>query len=1410
MSIRKRALARRALRRRALAIGLAATSMLPVAAHALQVDAIRLLVDQGKYWQAHRRGDLAQQAWEKILRARPDNPDALWGMGMVEADQKHNDRAQSYLAKLRQVAPAYPGIASLASRLGGHTEQERDADEARHLANAGRTGAALERYRAALAAGTTPSPELALEYYQTLGGTPQGWDRARRGLAKLAHDNPSDVRIQLALAQHLTYREQTRRDGIRMLQALAGNVQVGAQAKSSWRQALIWLGARAADTALYTAYLHANSDDAAVSARLEALSQHQRATRAQAAANAATDARGKTLAAAFGALQSGELDVATQRFQTVLAEHPDDPDALGGMGVLRLKQEQFADARELLERASRGPNPERWRSALASATYWALVNDAASARVAGSADGYVRAKDLLERAIRTDPNEITAQNALGDVYVAMGDAKAAEGAYRMVLRRQSDNPDAIRGLVGALAQQGRADEALRYADQLTAQQRERVGGLGALRARVLQSEARAAEARGDLAGARTDLENAQLNGPDSPWIRLDLAHIYMKLGALVNARSVMDGLLASHPDMPDALYAGALLYGELGDWNRSLQTLERIPAPSRTDAMARLQRRAWIHASAERASALVKQGRVADAHALLQHAEPVAGRDPELVGAIASAYADTGDSARALWLMRQSLAQTPPDAGVRLQYAGILLKAQQDVELASVLRQIESMRLTDAQRADFDKLQLAYALRQADSLRVQGDLVNAYNVIAPALAVHPDDPDLQAALARMYTSAGEYVEALKLYEAARLRKPDDVDLMLAAAGTAVSTKQYGYANDAIDRALKLAPNDPRVLAQAGRVYHAQGRDAKAADYFRASLAAQNLRAGGANGPLDMRLVGRDGAQPQGVVEPSRVPVNPFIGKSVVGAPGVGAAAQPVLYAPQQPYGGQPGYPQQGYGPQQYGQHATEQPQDYDPRQSYAQPPDVSQPYAQQPNPQQAYQQAYQQPYAQPYQPSFASQPVRAGAYAQQSATTGRDGSTGGATTSATPARHLTVQEELDQIDQERASTIAAGIEFRNRNGESGLASLTDIEAPVEGRVAAGDGKVVVRATPVTLDAGTPDPSFGVSSRFGAGPAQALVQSLNSGPAIQSQTASGVGLSLGYEMKNLQLDAGTTPLGFRESNIVGGLKYTAGLTDTTTLALNASRRAVTDSLLSYAGAKDGRTGLQWGGVTSSGLRADLTWDDGTNGMYAYGSFAYLDGKNVESNRRGEGGGGVYTRLIKEAGQTLTAGVNASVFGYSRNLRYFTYGQGGYFSPQQYVQLAVPVEWNLKSGKYSFQLKGSIGVQHFREDDSPYFPTDAGLQSGAAAALRKAVAAGLTSQTAAVYPGQSKTGLAYDFLGVAEYQLGPQMFLGGYLGVDNARDYSQYYGGIYIRYTFARIASGAATPPSVTRSPYLPVY
>ncbi|WP_029414165.1 cellulose biosynthesis protein BcsC [Acidovorax radicis] len=1431
-------------RHHTLAMGLLASLMAPAAAWA-QTGAEQTLLDQGQYWQERGDTERAGEAWQKLLRINPQNAQALYGMALVELNAQRPEGAQRYLNQLQAAHPRSP----LVSRLQESIRTGRSAPQietARQQARSGQANQALSTYQAALG-DRPPTGPLALEYYQTLGATAGGWDEARRGLSRLAQESPEDPQIALALAQHLTYRDATRREGVTQLARLAGRPDVGKAATESWRKALAWTGNRSADIPLYQEFLRANPGDTAVQTRLAQAQNLQKQT--QAAPVRTADPLRQRTTAGFQSLDDGELDAAEAAFLNVLESRPADGDALGGLGILRLRQERFAEARGLLERASRAGSASRWKQALDSATYWSLVEQATTERDRGET---AAARRSLEQAVRLNPAEVTAETDLADLLVEDGQYDAAEAAYRRVLARQADNPDAVRGLVGVLAQNNKAAEALALVEKLSPSQQEKVGALGRLRASQALGRARAATERGDTAAARAALEDALLNDPASPWVRLDLARLYLRMGAVAEARGVMDGLLLSNPNMPEALYASALLASEAGDWPSALALLDRVPEKHRTRDIAALQKRVWVHVQTSAASALAAEGRQTEALATLAQAESFATQDPELLGALALAYADAGDPQRALGMVRQVLARTPrPDVGLRLQYAATLLKTQQDVELAGILRQLQTAPMNDRERKSFSDIRRAYIVRQADGLREAGDLVTAYDTLVPLLAEQPDEPLAMAALARMYAANNDYAQAQALYARLLEKSPNDVPLILQTAAMATGAKDYGYAESLLSVALARAPRDPEVLTAAGRLYRVQGKNSKATEFFTAAVAAENAQrdavlaaSGVAAGPARM---GNPFAQ--------RAALQQRTGGGL-SVPGVAAVARsPVGYTPQQ-YAPQPvarsnapaglyipdpaGASRFGTAPQAYAQAAPMTPASYYPeasspvaaadtaasanaaRRNAAALPSSAPRSAMAPAATPAMATAYV-PSAQPMQP-MGAQPAAAAGYFTPAQAYGA-GYAGGAQSLppqrampapaapsawATaglgnvpdPTRPRTARDELREVQQSQISSFSVGAVARARQGEAGMSQLSEIEAPVQLKMSVGDGHLLLGVTPTGASAGSPGSPYGTISRFGGGPVTALAMPER---GAGSQSDSGIGLSVGYESGGFRADIGSTPLGFGQSDVTAGVRYRTAITDDLTVAVDLSRRPVTDSLLSFAGVRDARTGDRWGGVSASGGRADLTWDDGELGIYGYGSLHGLTGTRVRSNARAELGGGMYWHVHRTSNADLTAGLSFTGLSYQRNLRYFTVGHGGYFSPQQFVSFGIPVEWAQRNGRLSYQLKGSVGVQYFKEDAAPYFPNSPSRQVSAVQAAADALAFGETGATA-IYPGQSRTGLGYNLGAAMEYQMHPQVFVGGHLALNNARNYREFAGGLYVRYAFQPYNGLQAFPVNPLRSPY----
>lgn len=118
--------------------------------------------------------------------------------------------------------------------------------------------------------------------------------------------------------------------------------------------------------------------------------------------------------------------------------------------------------------------------------------------------------------------------------------------------------------------------------------------------------------------ARTALEDSLLKNPNSLTSRLNLAQIYQGAGEFSRARVQIDSVLLSTPDSPAALFASAQLYAEQHLWMETMHALERISPVSRTPEMARLQKTSWAHLQLDRADALIRQGKHADAELLLR------------------------------------------------------------------------------------------------------------------------------------------------------------------------------------------------------------------------------------------------------------------------------------------------------------------------------------------------------------------------------------------------------------------------------------------------------------------------------------------------------------------------------------------------------------------------------------------------------------------------------------------------------------------------------------------------------------------------------------------------------------------------------------------------------------------------
>ena len=270
--------------------------------------------------------------------------------------------------------------------------------------------------------------------------------------------------------------------------------------------------------------------------------------------------------------------------------------------------------------------------------------------------------------------------------------------------------------------------------------------------------------------------------------------------------------------------------------------------------------------------------------------------------------------------------------------------------------------------------------------------------------------------------------------------------------------------------------------------------------------------------------------------------------------------------------------------------------------------------------------------------------------------------------------------------------------------------------------------------------------------------------------------------LTYDSRHFGASIGSTPAGFPVSNVVGGV-YVTNAAERLRFTASASRESLDDSLLARAGQVDPFLGVAWGGVTRTGARVDVELDRGTGGVQARLGSYQLEGENVASNAMTEVGVGVYWQLADERDRKLRVGLDVDALGYEANLSHHTFGHGGYFSPQSYLNVGVPVSWSGSNGELDFALRGKVGFETFESDASDYFPSDAALQS------QLETLAGSDGELSARHAADSRSGLAFGISGELDYRLSPQLSLGSSFSLQNSGEFSESRIGVYTTYHFS---------------------
>jgi tetratricopeptide (TPR) repeat protein len=1081
------------------------------------------------------------------------------------------------------------------------------------------------------------------------------------------------------------------------------------------------------------------------------------------------------------ALQEDRTEDAINAYQQALAQRPTNAEATIGLAGSMMKKGDVQSALPLFKKVAEADprNAPAWRGyvtalyrvgnseaaiqayhRLSAQTRDALENDAdllTALALANQATGQqMEAERMLRRATQIAGQQspraaADIQLQFANTMLDQGQAAEAAAFFKRIAERNPDNLNAWQGLLAAylrINDYARAIAAIKAMPQGIYSQAVRSGPF-------LNSIAAIYIAQGDFDSAEAFLGKAlELPGlahGTQVNTQLQLANVYMHQGRLDKASELFQNIVDQNENDPDAWRGYLNGLHEQKDDDRALAEAERMPDKVRK----------------------------------------ILEKNANYLALMASVHVAIGDSEGGIRLLQEArwpydvMRQEPP-ADLDIQLAWSYLDADgREKELYALLTAINLRNdLTPSQRENVRNIWSTWSLRRSQQALEEGDEPRAIAILTAAAQALPMDNKIRAGLAGAFLRSGDPRRALLVYEKWGMVDAQ-VDDYLGAIGAAMSVQANQLAEHWTKAALQRWPRSVPLLEVAGKQAAAHGDYNKAEAYWKAALEAMPTESAkeslfgilgqGKEAPHQSqatqnlaRLLMPDGELPRVNRNGLTRVYTPRAGDSTASMPAENALPS-VPKAIRQQMNGQlndspapgttaPRPPHKKQQPKKQNQGSTAPTGDS----PAARPISLhlgSSDYEAQDAPAQQNSDA-------PVPSSLPSENLipPKGTTAQQDTDQAlgewieRKSSRWDSAFIASgnrPGERQEIESEINAVQSRNTPFFGAGTVVTSRSGTVGFDRAITEQGNVSGSFMLGESlRVGVDFKPTFIYSG--QPAATTTLPFGT---------LGQGSAIASQSAAGAAGDVQISTQNFGAMLGMTPQGFWVRNFEAGLRWKV-LGGPITVQFN--RSAITDTLLSYSGTYDPGTGYVWGGVVATGGQLVGNWGGGNSGIYTQFGYDWIDGHNVANNNRISGTAGTYWKVMERPQGRLTVGMNLTGMHYDQNLRYFTLGQGGYFSPQSYFLFNVPIRWVGRWERMEYSIAGSLGMQFFSEDTTPYYP--------------------LLSPTLASpsYPGQSKTGANYNLEFKMGYRMAPNWYIGAYVNANNTADYSSQSVGFNVRY------------------------
>ena len=357
------------------------------------------------------------------------------------------------------------------------------------------------------------------------------------------------------------------------------------------------------------------------------------------------------------------------------------------------------------------------------------------------------------------------------------------------------------------------------------------------------------------------------------------------------------------------------------------------------------------------------------------------------------------------------------------------------------------------------------------------------------------------------------------------------------------------------------------------------------------------------------------------------------------------------------------------------------------------------------------------------------------------------------------------------------------------DGDQGVSRIQSDEIPVQVDLPLDfERTLFIRADTLNANSGRVNPA--TASNFAK-----LGTTLPTDPNIASdrldQNYKGHVVGVGIQTDQYRVDLGSTVGDYPVNDWVGGVQWRTDLGDGS-LRLEVARRMVNGSVLSTTGAIDPLTGESWGGARRNGVSA-VYYEafEPTLDFVGIARANLITGKNIPDNTELNLQGIIGKTVFQRPGHEVEVAASLFLWSFDKNLRFYTFGQGGYYSPQAFGSLTFPITWTGSMNGWSWQAQARVGASESREDDTALYPLNPELAAAAAAQGNP------TLQTGGPGGGTS-TGLRL----ALEKQVLSNLVVGGYFEIDRSEGYNPDRLQLYVKYSFGDFFELSVPPEGVT--------